>query len=147
MFHFLSRVMAQVEELKHTAKAAPAYKPKDFIGWERRVDNRVYCEVECNVSNAAQLFTDHKLVNISNGGFFVATTRTPALGEAVDVVLRFDNPHRRIAGQATVVWENQIDDARTPRGFGCRFVKLSDEDKKFIREFVRKATAAGDSVA
>jgi uncharacterized protein (TIGR02266 family) len=150
MFHFLSRVMAQVEELKHTQAAktdAPAYKPKDFIGWERRTDNRVYCEVSCNMSNAAQIFADHKLVNISNGGFFVATPRTPALGEHVDVVLKFENPHRTIAGRATVIWENQIADPKTPRGFGCRFVKLSDEDKKFIREYVHKATAAGDSVA
>src|SRR5256885_846843 len=37
-------------------KAAPTYDPSEFIGWERRTDNRVYCEVHCTIENAAKIF-------------------------------------------------------------------------------------------
>jgi len=158
MFQLLSKLMAQVEALNMSKnpppvtapasakKPAPAFTPREFIGWERRGDDRVYCDVACTAANAAQLFTGHKLVNISNGGFFLASSRSPPLGEPVEVTLTFDAPARRITAMASVVWENHNEDAKSPRGFGCRFTRLSDEEKRFIQEFVRKAVAGGAGV-
>lgn len=155
MFQLLSKLMAQVEAL-NPAKRMPAtlssrppaaFAPREFIGWERRGDDRVYCEVACTLGNAAQIFTSHKLVNISTGGFFLATTRpSPPLGEAIEVALSFDEPARQITAGASVVWENHTDDGKTPRGFACRFSRLSDEEKKFIHDFVRRAMARGGAV-
>lgn len=158
MFHFLSRLMAQVEALNARStpgrspspsrapaappKPVPTYQPSEFIGWERGTDNRVYCEIECTRQNAAAIFTGHKLVNISTGGFFLSTPRTPSLGDAVQITLKFDAPPKQIVANASVVVESQLDDPRAPRGFGCRFTRLSDEDKKFIQDFVRKAAEA-----
>jgi uncharacterized protein (TIGR02266 family) len=151
MFHFLSRLMAQVEALNARATqafspsrvaSAPPSQPKDFIGWERGVDNRVYCQVECNRQNVAAIFMGHKLANISTGGFFLGTARTPALGDAVQITMKFDAPRREIVANASVVVESHVDDPRVPRGFGCRFTRLSDDDKKFIQDFVRDAAVA-----
>ena len=149
----LSTLMAQVEAL-NMAKSLPAAPPKpaasfqqkEFIGWERRGDDRVYCNVSCTTDNAVQMFVTHKLVNLSTGGFFLATTRSPRLGDQVEVTLNFDSPRKKITAMATVVWENQLDDPKTPKGFGCRFVRLPAEDKAFIQEFVRKALSSGQAV-
>ncbi len=161
MFQLLSKLMAQVEALNLSkspppraasaplpalARPAPKFEPREFIGWERRGDDRVYCDIACTLANAVQIFTGHKLVNISNGGFFLASGRSPRLGEAMEVSLTFDAPVRKIVAMASVVWENQIEDAKTPRGFGCRFTRISDEEKRFIQDFVRRAVAAGAGV-
>ena len=177
MFHFLSRLMAQVEARNSlglapaqtpaplaasrtpvplaptktpapvaASKSAPSYQPEEFIGWERRGDNRVYCEVKCTLSNAQRIFNAHTLVNIANGGFFLAANSAPPLGGRLEVTLTFDNPVRQITATASVVWENQVPDSRTPRGFGCRFVQLSDEERVFIQQFVKKALSAGRAV-
>ena len=155
MFQFLSRVMAQVEALnmsKNPPRSAaprppPAFGQREFIGWERRGDDRVYCEVECTLANAAQIFTGHKLVNLSNSGFFLASTRpAPPLGTQIEVTINFAPAARKVTARASVVWENQVDDGKTPRGFGCRFSRLSEDEKKFIQDFVRRAVAAGGAV-
>ncbi|MBL8949194.1 MAG: PilZ domain-containing protein [Myxococcaceae bacterium] len=166
MFQLLSRLMAQVEALNHAkplprppqlappvltpvaapVAAPPKFEPKEFIGWERRGDDRVYCDVACTLQNAVQMFTSHKLVNISNGGFFLASSRSPRLGEPMEVSMSFDPPARKIVAMASVVWENQVTDSKTPRGFGCRFTRISDEEKKFIQDFVRRAVAAGAGI-
>src|SRR5262249_3564704 len=89
MFQLLSKLMTQVEALNRAkrappAKPAPSFPPHDFIGWERRGDNRVYCDIPCTLKNAVQIFNSHTLVNISNGGFFLAASRSPPLGEAME---------------------------------------------------------------
>lgn len=146
MFAFLSRLMVQVEARigKQPAPAPsrpnPTYAAKEFIGWERRADNRIYCEVVCTFANAAQMFR-HKLLNIADGGFFLANNQCPPLGEQLAITLKFNDPPREIGASATVIWENAVDSFKSPRGFGCRFVSIAEDDKKFLQYFVKKALA------
>jgi hypothetical protein len=54
--------------------------------------------------------------------------------------LGFTTPERDIKVNAEVVWSNAYgrDDDITPRGMGVRFVKISEEDKKFLDEVVKE---------
>jgi hypothetical protein len=52
----------------------------------------------------------------------------------------FTTPERDIKVNAEVVWSNAYgrDDEITPRGMGVRFVKISEEDKKFLDDVVKE---------
>ena len=75
--------------------------------------------------------------NISTRQAYICCAKPPRLNEALDIV--FTTPEREIEVQAEVIWSNAYgrDDEITPRGMGVRFVKISEEDKKFLDDVVK----------
>jgi uncharacterized protein (TIGR02266 family) len=159
MFHFLSRLMEQIE---HRAvppapplparaspgrplmltppppKARPTYHLQEFVGWERRDDNRVYADLRITLQSVG-LLTEQQAVNISNGGVFLATQRMIPLGERLELTLHFDDPPRDIKARGMVVWQNEDPAPSQPRGVGVRFTQLDAEDCRFISYYIKKA--------
>jgi hypothetical protein len=76
--------------------------------------------------------------NISTRQAYICCSKPPRLNEALDIV--FTTPEREIEVHAEVVWSNAYgrDDEITPRGMGVRFVKISEEDKKFLDDVVKE---------
>jgi uncharacterized protein (TIGR02266 family) len=145
-FRFFSQCMAQVEErLAPRAPAAPPrpreYRAEDFVGIERRGEDRVHADVRVTPANAG-MFTDHQLVNISSGGMFLTTQVLLPLSTLVDLDLTFQGEARHVGARARVVWESSGADARYPRGVGLKFIQLAPDDAAFIRDYVRKTAAA-----
>ena len=70
--------------------------------------------------------------DISPFGAFIRCRKPLNLNEVFDMVV--DTPEKPMNVQAEVVWSNIYgpDDKITPRGMGVRFVKISNEDRKFI---------------
>jgi hypothetical protein len=66
------------------------------------------------------------------------------LNEIVDVVI--DAPERYLEFKAEVVWSNiyGYDDDITPRGMGVRFLKISEEDQKFISDLIEEHLVASE---
>jgi len=70
--------------------------------------------------------------NISPDGAFIRGLSPLELHEVIDMII--SAPDRRIAIKARVVWSStQVPPEQDmPRGMGAEFIKISDEDRKFI---------------
>ncbi|MGI5860982.1 MAG: TIGR02266 family protein [Myxococcales bacterium] len=121
------------------AAAKPTYEPHEFVGLERRADDRIEVTVKVTVATCG-IFTENKLLNISSGGAFIPCQQALDLGTELDLIFRFDKPSREVRTSGSVVWWN-AGDARQARGFGVRFKNLAQADRSFIEQFVRDATA------
>jgi len=74
--------------------------------------------------------------NISPDGAFIRGLSPLELHEVIDMII--SDPDRRIAVKARVVWSStQVPPEQDmPRGMGVEFIKISDEDRKFISSFI-----------
>jgi Tfp pilus assembly protein PilZ len=90
-------------------------------------------------ARTAQLFTAHKLVNVSTGGFFIAG-RTYPLGMAFDVTLRFEGSPETMSTRGKVVLESAGTDPRQPRGTGVQ-LNLSSAERSFLQSFIGSVVA------
>jgi hypothetical protein len=74
--------------------------------------------------------------DISPDGAFIRGLSPLELHEVIDMII--SGPDRRIAVKARVVWSStQVPPEQDmPRGMGVEFIKISDEDRKFISSFV-----------
>jgi uncharacterized protein (TIGR02266 family) len=120
------------------ATAAPAYSAAEFVGLERRSDDRIHADVRVSMQNAG-IFTDHRIINLSSGGLFIATDKPLRLGTQVELTLRFDDPARVMTLRSSVIWENSLEDGKNPRGYGLRLSHLRPEEKEFIQKFLVRA--------
>lgn len=118
-------------------KRPRTYSMAEFVGLERRGHDRVLATIRVTAESAS-MFTDHKTVNLSTGGVFIAGNRAFPLGTVVDLDFRFEEPERNIRALGKVVWENLRDDNRNARGFGVRFTSISEPDRLFLYEYVQK---------
>jgi hypothetical protein len=116
----------------------PAFRPDEFVGLEQKGTDRVEARVLVG-AHTAPLFTAHKLVNVSTGGFFIAG-RTYPLGMAFDVTLRFEGSPQTMSTRGKVVLESAGTDPRQPRGTGVQ-LNLSSSERSFLQSFI------GDVVA
>ena len=76
-------------------------------------------------------------VNISAGGLYIQTANPKPQG--TEFVLRFNLPgdENAIQCRAVVVWSRQYHSESSPRsGMGIKFIEMTDEDAKRVREFV-----------
>ena len=66
------------------------------------------------------------------------------LKEIVNVTI--DAPERYLEFKAEVVWSNiyGYDDDITPRGMGVRFLKISEEDQKYISDLIEEHLVASE---
>ncbi|HCF56855.1 MAG TPA: TIGR02266 family protein [Myxococcales bacterium] len=122
------------------AAAEPTYEPHEFVGLERRADDRIEVTVKVTVATCS-IFTENKLLNISSSGAFIPCKQALDLGTELDLVFKFDKPSREVKASGSVVWWN-AGDAKQVRGFGVRFKNLAKEDRGFIEQFVREAATA-----
>ncbi|WP_241759084.1 TIGR02266 family protein [Pyxidicoccus parkwayensis] len=120
------------------AATEPSYSAAEFVGLERRSDDRIHADVRVTVQNAG-IFTDHRIINLSSGGLFIATDKPLRLGTQVELTLRFDDPARVMTLRSSVIWENSLEDGKNPRGYGLRLSHLRPEEKEFIQKFLVKA--------
>ncbi|WP_223637414.1 TIGR02266 family protein [Corallococcus sp. EGB] len=120
------------------AAPAPSYSSAEFVGLERRSDDRLHADVKVSMKNTG-IFTDHRIINLSSGGLFIGTDRPLRLGTQVELTLRFDDPERVMTLRSSVIWENSLDDGKNPRGYGLRLSALRAEEREFIQQYVRRA--------
>ncbi len=120
------------------ATTAPTYSSAEFVGLERRSDDRIHADVKVSLQNAG-IFTDHRIINLSSGGLFIATDKPLRLGTQVELTLRFDDPPRVMTLRSAVIWENSIEDGKNPRGYGLRLSHLRKEEKEFVQQYLTRA--------
>ena len=74
--------------------------------------------------------------DISPEGAFIRGQSPLELHEVIDMII--SGPDRRIEVKARVVWSStQVPPEQDmPRGMGVEFIKISDEDRKFISSFI-----------
>ncbi|AEI65150.1 DnaJ domain-containing protein [Corallococcus macrosporus] len=120
------------------AAAAPTYSSAEFVGLERRSDDRIHADVKVTMQNAG-IFTDHRIINLSSGGLFIATDKPLRLGTLVELTLRFDEPPRVLTLRSSVIWENSLEDGKNPRGYGLRLSHLRPEEKEFVQKYLARA--------
>ncbi|ATB50139.1 molecular chaperone DnaJ [Corallococcus macrosporus DSM 14697] len=120
------------------AAAAPTYSSAEFVGLERRSDDRIHADVKVTLQTAG-IFTDHRIINLSSGGLFIATDKPLRLGTLVELTLRFDEPPRVLTLRSSVIWENSLEDGKNPRGYGLRLSHLRPEEKEFVQKYLARA--------
>ncbi len=111
--------------------ASKGYKPEEFVGLQRREDGRIEANIRVTLENAG-MFTDHKLVNLSKGGVFLAMSQRLALGTNVEVIFHFDNPQREVKARGKVIWESGGKES----GIGIKFTMLTEADQQFLQSYV-----------
>jgi uncharacterized protein (TIGR02266 family) len=143
-FHFYTAAMNRVEAnfaaTTPPPPVTPAYDPEAFVGIREAGPRAAEAEIHVTPQNAG-MFTDHPLMNLRRGGFFLADKRVLPLGTTLSLTFRFDEPPRTLAARGKVVWE----DAGRPgvtAGFGVSFVELSEADRDFLLTFVQQVQAA-----
>ena len=81
------------------------------------------------------------LVNLSEGGAFLASGEPLAVGEVVELSVTLPWALGRLEARAKVVWRTQdfaARDQQQPEGFGLAFVDLSDEARGKIRLYAQR---------
>jgi uncharacterized protein (TIGR02266 family) len=148
IFHFLGATLVRIETIKgatpgSTSSAQGAakanagadrrYGPEEFVGLQRSADGQARANIKVSLANAG-MFTEHRVMNLSRGGFFMAGASLP-LGSVVDVVFHFDDPPKEIKVRGKVVWES-VGIGRAAAGLGIKFLTLQDPDLAFLQEFL-----------
>ena len=75
---------------------------------------------------------------ISPRQVYIRCNKPFQLNKVLDVVI--NAPKRSLLFRAEVVWSNVYgrDDEITPRGMGVRFLKISEEDQKYISDLIEE---------
>jgi uncharacterized protein (TIGR02266 family) len=140
VFQFLATRLHEEERRRTCAGPARPYVPEDFLGLERRQAGRVEARVKVTPA-VAGMFTENRTVNLSSGGFFLATDRLVPLETRLDLILSFEAEGREVKATGVVVWANGESRRGQPRGFGVRFVMLRAADRRFLEEWVARIQA------
>jgi uncharacterized protein (TIGR02266 family) len=102
---------------------------------ERRQDERLdeILQVEFEDSPVGQT------VNISRGGVFIRTPNPLDLEEEFLLKLHIPDGQEPMEALCKVVWANKYgkESEEMPRGMGVKFLRLQDEFKRRIEEFIK----------
>jgi len=95
-------------------------------------------------AHSADRHVDGVTKEISPRQAYISCKKPFRLNEIVDVVI--DAPERYLEFKAEVVWSNiyGYDDDITPRGMGVRFLKISEEDQKYISDLIEENLVASE---
>ncbi len=87
-------------------------------------------------AHSTDRYVDGVTKEISPRQAYIRCKKPFRLNEIVDVVI--DAPERYLEFKAEVVWSNiyGYDDDITPRGMGVRFLKISEEEQKYISDLI-----------
>lgn len=116
---------------------APAWSLEEFVGFDRRADDKLEMRVVVDRTRVG-LFTDHPLMNLSQGAMFVPTSTPPGLGTPLELVLVVGEPAREVHASARVIWAC-VPGGRAEPGVGVSLSRLQPADRQFIESFVRGA--------
>ena len=85
----------------------------------------------------SQGFTKVGIKEISINGAFVTCPRPFPVGETFQIKIIFDK-EKSLAFKADVLWNNNNvpQDQIVARGMKVRFLKLSDDDRQFLKEII-----------
>ncbi len=72
-------------------------------------------------------------------GFFLPTRKPLPIFQMVDVCLRFKVPTREIRGRGRVICDQTQGPPNLLPGYGIRLLALSDEDRRFLQYFAKRA--------
>ena len=157
LFHFLAMTMAQVEvrlaasrpatgtpSAGRPAAGAPSasgrYGAENFVGLVQRPDGTPALEIRVSATTAG-IFVDNALVNLTKDGVFLPLQSGLPLGSLVELTFVFDDPPRTVTGRGRVVFENVAGKTGKP-GIGLKFVRLSDPDRAFLTDYVKRVQEA-----
>jgi len=103
----------------------------------RRLDTeRVDVNFEVDMYSESNFFTGFS-ENISDGGIFVATYTDRRVGEMLVLEMRLAGVERKLRAIVEVRWlRAHSPDGGTPPGFGAAFVKITDDDRALVEQFV-----------
>ena len=95
-------------------------------------------------AHSTDRYVDGVTKEISPRQAYIRCEKPFRLNEIVDVVI--DAPERYLEFKAEVVWSNihGYDDDITPRGMGVRFLKISEEDQKYISDLIEENPVASE---
>jgi len=95
-------------------------------------------------AHSTDRYVDGVTKEISPRQAYIRCEKPFRLNEIVDVVI--DAPERYLEFKAEVVWSNihGYDDDITPRGMGVRFLKISEEDQKYISDLIEEHLFASE---
>ena len=106
-------------------------------GWSRttnRHDLKINILITLSDLNTA---FEAEAVNISEGGFFVQTTRAlPPPSEVISFSLNLPPANRQILGKGIVRWTREQIKSGEHRGFGFEFINLDADYLKFLEEYL-----------
>jgi hypothetical protein len=124
-----------------SAPPAPAAGNDDqeaLMGLVPLGDDRLQAHVRVTPGNC-DMFSAHRLVNLSSSGAFVPCSRPPPLGSLLLVTFHFaEPPPRQVRTRGRVLMENVVR-GRDRVGFGMRFDDLSADDRAYIQGYVQRA--------
>jgi hypothetical protein len=97
-------------------------------------------------AQSADRYVDGVTKEISPRQAYILCNKPFRLNEIVEVIM--DAPERYLEFKAEVVWSNiyGYDDDITPRGMGVRFLRISEEDQKYISDLIEEYLVASDYV-
>ena len=95
-------------------------------------------------AHSADRYVDGVTKEISPRQAYIRCKKPFRLNEIVDVVI--DAPERYLEFKAEVIWSNiyGYDDDITPRGMGVRFLRISEEDQKYISDLIEENLVASE---
>jgi uncharacterized protein (TIGR02266 family) len=104
----------------------------------RRLDTeRVDCRFEVDMHSEHNFFTGFS-ENLSEGGIFVATYAPRKIGEMLVLELGLPGIERKLRAVVEVCWlREHSPEVDTPPGFGAKIMKITDEDRILVEQFVR----------
>jgi Tfp pilus assembly protein PilZ len=161
-FRFLSGLMNQVEAAMlgvardaasserrtggpRQAAELPRYDAEEFIGIKPLANGGVQASIRVTAENV-NMFTDHPMMNLQHGSFFLADDRVLPLGTTVSVTFTFEDPPHTIIARGRVAWED-VGRSGSAHGFGITFQDLRDTDRKFIREFIERSRKPSNALS
>jgi len=97
-------------------------------------------------AQSAERYVDGVTKEISSRQAYILCKKPFRLNEIVEVIIVA--PERYLEFKAEVVWSNiyGYDDDITPRGMGVRFLRISEEDQKYISDMIEEHLVASDYV-
>jgi Tfp pilus assembly protein PilZ len=130
---------ASTPQPSRTGSELPRYDPGQFVGIKPIGEGAVQARIRVTGQNVS-MFTDHPMMNLQHGSFFVADNRVLPLGTTVALTLNFDDPPYTIVARGRVAWEDVGRGGHnSAHGFGVTFQDLREKDRNFIRDFIERS--------
>lgn len=105
---------------------------------DRRSSPRVQTNIQVMFKETGAFIKSY-MINVSNGGIFIKTDKPLPLDTMVMVKMNLPGDTNTMDIQARVVWRNPSGaNNMFPHGMGIQFVKMDDEHRQKIQNFVSK---------
>ena len=111
-------------------------------GIEKREQPRARLKIEVTYKTA-DVFTSDLSINISTGGIFIKTPKSPPMGTKLDLEFTLPESQKLIKSDGEIVWiQNPSVSSSLPAGMGIKFKRIAPEDLKEITDYIKKIMAS-----